>query len=66
MLDSLLETKFRPPRLRPAVVNRPRLTRLLDRGAEPPVTLVSAPAGFGKTTVVVGWLAGREAGAHVA
>ena len=66
MLDSLLETKFRRPRLRPTVVNRPRLTRLLDRGAEAPVTLVSAPAGFGKTTMVVGWLAAREAGAHVA
>ncbi|HEY3258665.1 MAG TPA: LuxR C-terminal-related transcriptional regulator [Pseudonocardiaceae bacterium] len=40
---------------------RPRLSRLLDQALGRPLTLVTAPAGFGKTTVVAEWLAGLRA-----
>jgi LuxR family transcriptional regulator, maltose regulon positive regulatory protein len=41
------------------VVDRPRLYDLLDLGAESPVTLLSASAGWGKTVLVASWLAAR-------
>ena len=53
----LLETKFYVPRLRRGLVPRPRLIERLGRGAESTLTLISAPAGFGKTTLLVEWLA---------
>src|SRR5262245_64506861 len=47
---------------RPRVyVERARLMELLDRGADLPLTLVSAPAGSGKTAMVAAWAAQREA-----
>jgi ATP/maltotriose-dependent transcriptional regulator MalT len=52
----LLETKLYVPRRRRGVVPRPRLSERLDRGAEGKLTLVSAPAGFGKTTLLAEWL----------
>jgi LuxR family maltose regulon positive regulatory protein len=55
----LLETKLFAPRRRRGLVARPRLTKLLDRGLEAKLTLVSAPPGFGKTTLVADWLADR-------
>ena len=45
----LLETKLYVPRRRRGLVARPRLRQRLDRGVESKLTLVSAPAGFGKT-----------------
>jgi len=57
MAGPLLETKLHVPRLRPALVGRPRLSEQLSRGTESALTLVSAPAGFGKTTLLTGWLA---------
>ena len=59
MPQTLVKTKLRPPRTRPKLVERPRLDELLDRGGRRKLTLVSAPAGFGKTTLLVEWLAGR-------
>ena len=53
----LLGTKLRPPRRRRAIVARPRLTDVGAAGADPALTLVSAPAGFGKTTLVADWFA---------
>ena len=53
----LLETKFHIPGLRRGQVPRPRLTARLTGGAERKLTLISAPAGFGKTTLVAEWLA---------
>ena len=53
----LLETKFYVPRWRRDLVPRPRLSDRLNRGAESKLTLVSAPAGFGKTTLLADWLA---------
>ena len=51
MADPLLETKLLLPKPRREVVPRPRLSELLLRGSRGQVTLVSAPAGFGKTTL---------------
>jgi LuxR family maltose regulon positive regulatory protein len=53
----LLETKLYIPRLRRGQVARPRLTERLSRGAESKLTLVSAPAGFGKTALLAEWSA---------
>src|SRR5580692_10473714 len=52
----LLETKLYVPRSRRGLVPRPRLSERLDRGIASTVTLVSAPAGFGKTTLLTAWL----------
>jgi len=52
----LIGTKFYRPQSRPGLVARPRLDERLDRGAEGRLTLVSAPVGFGKTTVLAAWL----------
>src|SRR6202171_1619272 len=56
MVTPLLETKFYVPKWRRGLVPRPRLGERLNRGAEVKLTLVSAPAGFGKTTLLAGWL----------
>ena len=53
----LLESKLHVPRRRAGVVQRPRLDQRLARDALPAVVLVSAPAGFGKTTLLAEWLA---------
>lgn len=55
----LLETKLYIPKPRTRLVLRPRLSERLSRGAESKLTLVSAPAGFGKTTLLAQWLAAR-------
>jgi LuxR family maltose regulon positive regulatory protein len=52
----LLATKLYVPRSRRGLVPRPRLSERLERGTESKLTLVSAPAGFGKTTVLTEWL----------
>ena len=57
----LLETKLYVPRSRRGLVPRPRLSERLDRGTASKLTLVSAPAGFGKTTLVTEWLAAGPA-----
>ena len=54
---SLLDTKLYAPKPRPGLVARPELTQRLDRGIASRLTLVSAPAGFGKTTLLAEWLA---------
>ena len=43
------------------MVPRPRLIGRLTQGAEGKLTLVSAPAGFGKTTLLTEWLASAQA-----
>src|SRR5438105_1006976 len=57
MVTPLPETKFYVPKWRHGLVRRPRLSDRLNRGAESKLTLVSAPAGFGKTTLLADWLA---------
>src|SRR5579859_5385804 len=48
-----LATKLHPPSARPNRISRPRLLARLDEGR--PLTLVAAPAGFGKTTLLSEW-----------
>jgi LuxR family maltose regulon positive regulatory protein len=61
-----LETKLFVPQPRGDAVARPRLTELLDRGRTARLTLVSAPAGFGKTTLLARWLTAAEGQRSVA
>ncbi|HXA59528.1 MAG TPA: hypothetical protein VNW94_10240, partial [Streptosporangiaceae bacterium] len=61
MRPPLLETKFYLPRSPRGLVPRPRLRERLDRGAVSRLMLVSAPAGFGKTTLLAEWLAAGPA-----
>lgn len=56
MAGPLLETKLHIPGLRRALVVRPRLSDRLSQADEQTLILVSAPAGFGKTTVLAEWL----------
>jgi ATP/maltotriose-dependent transcriptional regulator MalT len=58
---ALLETKLYVPRPRRGLVLRPRLSERLDPGTASKMVLVSAPAGFGKTTLLAEWLAARSA-----
>jgi LuxR family maltose regulon positive regulatory protein len=53
----LLTTKLFVPQARPGLVARSRLLERLDAGQTCKLTLISAPAGFGKTTLVAAWLA---------
>jgi LuxR family maltose regulon positive regulatory protein len=53
----LLSTKFFVPPPRPTLVPRPHLVERLSQGLTLPLTLISAPAGFGKTTLVSEWRA---------
>lgn len=55
--EPLLTPKLQPPRLQSSLVNRERLIRMLDAGREGKLTIVNAPAGSGKTTLVRQWLA---------
>ena len=56
MTSSLLDTKFYAPRLRKGLVSRPHLTDRMRRGTHSKLALVSAPAGFGKSTLLAEWL----------
>ena len=53
---SFVATKFFVPTPSHALISRPRLTDLLNQGFTQKLTLVSAPAGFGKTTLVAAWV----------
>jgi LuxR family transcriptional regulator, maltose regulon positive regulatory protein len=66
MSGPLLETKLHVPRRRQGLVARPRLIDRLSGGAESALTLVSAPAGFGKTSLLADWLAGAGADGRAA
>ncbi len=58
MTVPVVETKLALPRIRDVLVARPRLDHLLAKGSHVTLTLISAPAGFGKTTLL-----GRRLGA---
>ena len=52
MATPLLTTKLYIPPVRPELVSRPRLIERLNAGLDRKLTLISAPAGFGKTTLL--------------
>jgi LuxR family maltose regulon positive regulatory protein len=58
MSTPILATKLYVPAPQPRVVPRPRLIERLNEGLHRKLTLISAPAGFGKTTLLGEWLAG--------
>ncbi|MCJ7520245.1 MAG: AAA family ATPase, partial [Anaerolineaceae bacterium] len=60
MSEPLLLTKLYIPPPRPKVVFRPRLIERLNEGMHRKLTLISAPAGFGKTTLVSEWAASYD------
>ncbi|MGQ0602412.1 MAG: LuxR C-terminal-related transcriptional regulator, partial [Anaerolineales bacterium] len=55
--DAVIRTKLQSPPLRSESVLRPRLVARLNSALARPLALLSAPVGFGKTTLVVEWLA---------
>lgn len=55
----LLESKLRIPRLHTSLVSRERLLAQLDTALSSKLTLLTAPAGYGKTTLVRQWVAER-------
>lgn len=57
---SLLSTKLAVPLVRPDAVVRDRLISQLDRGKPHRLTLLAAPAGFGKTTLLANWVSGAR------
>ena len=63
--DPLLETKLHVPRGTRGLVPRQRLRKRLSAGVGSALTLVSAPAGFGKTTLLTEWLAAAGDGLSV-
>lgn len=56
MAQNLLLSKLQIPAVRPNLVTRPRLLALLNQGLTKKIILISAPAGFGKTTLLADWL----------
>jgi LuxR family maltose regulon positive regulatory protein len=60
VIPPVLKTKLFIPTLRPGLVRRKRLIEMLQAGLERRLTLLSAPAGFGKTTLICEWI--RECG----
>jgi LuxR family maltose regulon positive regulatory protein len=54
--DVLIETKLRPPVLRTGLVERERLIKALDGALATRLTVLTAPAGFGKSTLLGQWI----------
>jgi LuxR family transcriptional regulator, maltose regulon positive regulatory protein len=59
-MENVLHTKLMPPRLQPSAIQRDDLLKRLDHGLTKRLTLVTAPTGFGKTTLVGRWIASRD------
>ena len=62
MQDQVLATKFFLPTSPHALLPRQRLQTVLDEGLRHPLMLVSAPAGFGKTTLLASWAQSLQEG----
>ena len=54
--DWILTTKLNPPLLRSDIVDRPHLLARLERELQRSLTLIAAPAGYGKSTLAAQWL----------
>lgn len=57
MLMPVLQTRIKVPPVRPRRVARPGLVIRMNQGLQNKLLLIAAPAGYGKTTLVVDWLA---------
>ena len=55
--ELVVRTRFVPPRLRPQILQRPRLDAQIGQAIHFPITVVRAEAGYGKTTAVAAFLA---------
>lgn len=64
--ERALLPRFTVPALPPGLVARPRLHDRIDQGARGPLTIVSAPAGTGKTVAVANWVTEGRAPGSVA
>ena len=60
MLIPVLRTKLHRPQVDKSHLHRRHLLNKLDGGRHRPLTLVSAPAGYGKSTLVSCWLEARD------
>jgi LuxR family transcriptional regulator, maltose regulon positive regulatory protein len=58
--EYVLHTKLMPPRLRTTAIGRENLVKRLNGGLNGRLILLSAPTGFGKTTLVSTWIASRD------
>ncbi|HEY3249949.1 MAG TPA: hypothetical protein VGK25_02415, partial [Ignavibacteria bacterium] len=56
MREILIKSKISPPRLHDKIIHRERLTSLLVKNISKNLTVICAPAGFGKTTLVLDYL----------
>ncbi len=63
-MDQLLSTKLHPSQAHPKLVARPRLVENLIGDSGRRLTLLSAPAGFGKTTLLNEWIRSRTGDGH--
>src|SRR6476619_5402640 len=61
LVQPLAEAKISGPLLRADLIDRPRILDALDAGGGAALTLVAAPAGYGKTTAVRAWCKARDA-----
>lgn len=66
VLPPLLAARLHPPRLPSGLIERPQLFTRLDAWQSYKLTLLCAPAGFGKTTLVNSWLTQRNMLSEVA
>ena len=56
MNTPILLSKIYVPKMKPELVSRPRLLDKLNEGLSGKLTIVSSPAGFGKTTLLSQWV----------
>jgi LuxR family maltose regulon positive regulatory protein len=54
--EPLIKTKLIAPQPRASLVSRPRLLSLMAEGTRRGLTLICAPAGYGKTTLLTEWI----------
>jgi LuxR family transcriptional regulator, maltose regulon positive regulatory protein len=59
-LETLLMPKLQLPRIQKSLLKRERLLQVLDKGLDYGLTVISGPAGYGKTSGVVQWIAERS------
>ncbi len=65
MSGPILAAKLYIPPPRPKIVRRPRLIEKLNDGLHRKLTLISALAGFGKTTLISEWVQAMGGGFHL-